>query len=83
MFYLPTADTNNNIEVLDVKNPHKLYSIPDGETGCCGVQWHVATRREKRGQVAADDGQDGQARYLHPYIRRLEEGTVRPEGAIF
>jgi hypothetical protein len=79
MFYLPTTDTNNNIEVLNVKNPHKLYSIP----GRCGVQWHVATRREKRGQVAVDDGQDGQARYLHPYIRRLEEGTVRLKGAIF
>jgi hypothetical protein len=31
MFYLPNADTNNNIEVLNVKDPHKLYSIPDGK----------------------------------------------------
>jgi hypothetical protein len=31
MFYLPNADTNDNIEVLNVKDPHKLYSIPDGK----------------------------------------------------
>jgi hypothetical protein len=31
MFYLPNTDTNNNIEVLNVKDPHKLYSIPDGK----------------------------------------------------
>jgi hypothetical protein len=40
-------------------------------------------RREKRGQMATDDGQDDQARFIHPYIRRLEEGTARQEGAIF
>jgi hypothetical protein len=43
----------------------------------------VATRREKRGQMAVDDGQDDQARYVHPYIRRLEEGTAREERAFF
>jgi hypothetical protein len=31
MFYLPNADTNDNIEVLNVSDPHKLYSIPDGK----------------------------------------------------
>ena len=53
------------------------------ETGHSGVQWHVATYREKQGQVAADDGQDDQEGFIHPYIRRLEEGTAREEGAIF
>jgi hypothetical protein len=31
MLYLPNADTNDNIEVLDVSDFHKLYSIPDGK----------------------------------------------------
>ena len=29
MLYLPNADTNDNIEVLNVSDSHKLYSIPD------------------------------------------------------
>jgi hypothetical protein len=29
MLYLPNVDTNDNIEVLDVSDSHKLYSIPD------------------------------------------------------
>jgi hypothetical protein len=29
MFYLPNADTNDNIKVLNVSDSHKLYSIPD------------------------------------------------------
>jgi hypothetical protein len=33
--------------------------------------------------MAVDDGQDDQARYVHPYIRRLEEGTAREERAFF
>jgi hypothetical protein len=31
MFYLPNADTNDNIEMLNVSDSHKLYSIPDGK----------------------------------------------------
>jgi hypothetical protein len=31
MLYLPNADTNDNIEVLNVNDSHKLYSIPDGK----------------------------------------------------
>jgi hypothetical protein len=31
MLYLPSADTKDNIEVLDVSDSHKLYSIPDGK----------------------------------------------------
>jgi hypothetical protein len=31
MLYLSNADTNNNIEVLNVGDSHKLYSIPDGK----------------------------------------------------
>jgi hypothetical protein len=29
MLYLPNADTNDNIEVLNASDSHKLYSIPD------------------------------------------------------
>jgi hypothetical protein len=28
---LPNADTNDNIEVLDVSDSYKLYSIPNGK----------------------------------------------------
>jgi hypothetical protein len=31
MLYLPNADANDNIEVLNVSDSHKLYSIPDGK----------------------------------------------------
>jgi hypothetical protein len=31
MLYLPNADTNDNIEVLNINDSHKLYSIPDGK----------------------------------------------------
>jgi hypothetical protein len=31
MFYFPNVDTNENIEVLNVKDPYKLYSIPNGK----------------------------------------------------
>jgi hypothetical protein len=31
MFYLPNANINDNIEVLNVSDSHKLYSIPDGK----------------------------------------------------
>jgi hypothetical protein len=43
----------------------------------------VATCREKWVQIAADDRQDGQEQFVCPNIKRLEEGTVREEGAIF
>ena len=33
--------------------------------------------------MAADDGQDDQEQFIRPYIRRLEEGTVGEEEAIF
>jgi hypothetical protein len=33
--------------------------------------------------MAVDDGQDGQERFLCPGIKRLEESTIREEGAIF
>ena len=59
MLYLPNADINDIIKVLNVSDSHKLYLIPDGKTGHRGVQWYVATCREKREQMAADDGQDG------------------------
>ena len=29
MLYLSNADTNDNIEVLNVNDSHKLYLIPD------------------------------------------------------
>jgi hypothetical protein len=29
MLYLPNVDTNDNIEVLNISDSHKLYSIPD------------------------------------------------------
>jgi hypothetical protein len=31
MLYLTNVDTNDNIEVLNVSDSHKLYSIPDGK----------------------------------------------------
>jgi hypothetical protein len=31
MLYLPNADTNDNIEVLNVSDSQKLYSIPNGK----------------------------------------------------
>ena len=31
MLYLSNINTNDNIEVLDVSDSHKLYSIPDGK----------------------------------------------------
>jgi hypothetical protein len=31
MLYLTNADTNDNIEVFNVSDSHKLYSIPDGK----------------------------------------------------
>ena len=31
MLYLPNVDINDNIEVLNVSDSHKLYSIPDGK----------------------------------------------------
>jgi hypothetical protein len=31
MLYLTNVDTNDNIEVLNVNDSHKLYSIPDGK----------------------------------------------------
>jgi hypothetical protein len=31
MLYLPNADTNDNIEVLNISDSYKLYSISDGK----------------------------------------------------
>jgi hypothetical protein len=31
MLYLPYADANDNIEVMNASDSHKLYSIPDGK----------------------------------------------------
>ena len=31
MLYLPNVDTNDNIELLNVSDSHKLYSIPNGK----------------------------------------------------
>jgi hypothetical protein len=33
--------------------------------------------------MAVDDRKDGQARFVHPYIRQLEEDAIKEEGVIF
>jgi hypothetical protein len=50
MLILPNTDANNNIEVLNVSDSYKLYSIPDGKrviVEFTGMVQPVGKSREK------------------------------------
>jgi hypothetical protein len=60
MLYLPNIDTNDNIEVLNANDSHKLYSIPNGKrvimefngmsqlVGRSGCKWRRMTSKMVR-----------------------------------
>ena len=67
MLYLPNANTNDNIKVLNISDSYKLYSIPNGKhvileftsiwpfVGKSGGKWRRMTGKMVRSVQISDD----------------------------